>query len=70
MISIEIPGWGNLEVENVVFDLNGTLAEDGALIPGVKEKIELLSEKAKIYILTADIHGSAGAILQGNFFKP
>jgi len=64
MISIEIPGWGNLEIENVVFDLNGALAEDGALIPGVKEKIDLLSEKVRIYILTADIHGSAGAILQ------
>jgi soluble P-type ATPase len=65
MISIEIPGWGNLEIENVVFDLNGTLAEDGALLPRVKEKIELLSEKARIFILTADFHGSAGAILQG-----
>ena len=62
MISIEIPGWGNLEIENVVFDLNGTLAEDGALIPGVKEKIAPLSEKVRIYILTADTHGSAGAI--------
>lgn len=64
MISIKIPGWGNLEVENMVFDLNGTLAEDGALIPGVKEKIDLLSEKVRIYILTADVHGSAGAILR------
>jgi len=64
MILIEIPGWGNLEVENVVFDLNGTLAEDGTLIPGVKEKIELLSEKVRIYILTADVHGSAESILQ------
>jgi len=64
MISIEIPGWGNLEIENVVFDLNGTLAEDGALLSGVKEKMNLLSEKVRIYILTADIHGSAGAILQ------
>jgi soluble P-type ATPase len=65
MISIEIPGWGNLEIENVVFDLNGTLAVDGALIPGVKEKMDLLSEKVRIYILTADIHGSAEKILQG-----
>ena len=64
MISMEIPGWGNLEIENVVFDLNGTLAEDGALLPGMKEKIDLLSEKVRIYILTADIHGSAGAILR------
>jgi len=65
MISIEIPGWGNLEIENIIFDLNGTLAKDGELISGVKEKIELLSQLARIYILTADIHESAGWILQG-----
>ncbi len=65
MISIEIPGWGTLEIENVVFDLNGTLARDGELISGVKEKIELLSQMTRIYILTADIHESAESILQG-----
>jgi len=64
MISIDIPGWGNLEIENVVFDWNGTLAEDGALIPGVKERIDLLSEKVRIYILTADIHGTASTKIQ------
>jgi soluble P-type ATPase len=64
MISIEIPGWGNLEIENVVFDLNGTLAVDGALIPEVKEKIHALSGKVKIFILTADIHGTASAEIQ------
>jgi soluble P-type ATPase len=64
MIAIEIPGWGNLEIENIIFDLNGTLARDGELIPGVKDKIRILSQMARIYILTADIHGSAESILQ------
>lgn len=64
MISIEIPGWGNLEIENVVCDLNGTLATDGKLISGVKEQIHLLSEKVKIYVLTADTHGTAAAEVQ------
>jgi soluble P-type ATPase len=64
MILIDIPGWGNLEVENVVFDWNGTLAEDGTLIPEVKEKIQALSEKVKIFILTADIHGTASTEIQ------
>jgi soluble P-type ATPase len=59
MISIDIPGWGNLEVENVVFDLNGTLTEDGKILPGVKERIQTLSEWVKVYILTADTHGTA-----------
>ena len=46
MISIDIPGWGNLEVECVVFDLNGTLTEDGKVLPGVKEQDSVLIRKA------------------------
>jgi len=64
MISIDIPGWGNLEVECVVFDLNGTLTEDGKVFPGVKERIQSLSEKLKVYILTADTLGTARETLQ------
>lgn len=59
MISIDIPGWGNLEVEYVIFDLNGTLTEDGKVLPGVKERIQSLSERLKVYILTADTLGTA-----------
>ena len=59
MISIDIPGWGNLEVEYVIFDLNGTLTEDGKVLPGVKERIQALSEWVKVYIVTADTLGTA-----------
>jgi soluble P-type ATPase len=59
MILIDIPGWGNLEVEYVVFDLNGTLTEDGKVLPGVKERIQSLSERLKVHILTADTLGTA-----------
>jgi len=63
MISIDIPGWGNLEVEYVLFDLNGTLTEDGKFLPGVKERIQSLSERVKVSILTADTLGTAREIL-------
>ncbi len=59
MISISIPGWGNIEIENVVLDLNGTIATDGKIPLEVKEKINNLSDKVKIYILTADTQGTA-----------
>jgi soluble P-type ATPase len=59
MISISIPGWANMEIENIVLDLNGTIATDGKISSEVKEKINLLSYKAKIYILTADTQGTA-----------
>jgi P-type E1-E2 ATPase len=59
MISISIPGWGNMEIENIVLDLNGTIATDGRIPIEVKEKMNLLSEKIKVYILTADTEGTA-----------
>ena len=59
MIKIEIPGWGNMDIENIVLDLNGTIATDGKIPSEVKEKIKSLSDKAKIYILTADTQGVA-----------
>ena len=60
MISIDIPGWGNMEIENIVLDLNGTIATDGKIPIEVKEKIKSLAEKVKIYILTADTQWTAG----------
>ncbi len=59
MININIPGWGNIDIENLVVDLNGTLATDGKISPEVKERINTLCEKVKVYILTADTHGTA-----------
>ena len=59
MIEINIPGWGDMEIENIVLDLNGTIATDGRIPPEVKEKIGSLADKVKIYILTADTQGMA-----------
>ena len=53
MIKIDIPGWGNMEIENIVLDLNGTIATDGEILPEVKQRMESLSEGVKIYVLTA-----------------
>lgn len=59
MISIEIPGWGNIGIENIVLDLNGTIATDGKILPEVKKKISSLAGRVKIYVLTADTQGNA-----------
>jgi soluble P-type ATPase len=59
MISISIPGWGTMEIENIVLDLNGTIATDGKIPSEVKKKINSLSEMVKVYILTADTQGTA-----------
>ncbi len=59
MITIDIPGWGNMDVENIILDLNGTIATDGRIPIDMKEKIKSVAKKAKVYILTADTQGTA-----------
>jgi soluble P-type ATPase len=59
MIKIDVPGWENMEIENIVLDLNGTIATDGEILPEVKQRVESLSEGVKIYVLTGDTYGTA-----------
>ena len=54
MISIERPGQGNLEIEFILIDFAGPLASDRRVHPKAKDKINLLSKRTKIYILTVE----------------
>ena len=54
MIYIERPGQGNLEIDFILIDFEGTLASDRRVHPKAKDKINLLSKRAKIYILTKE----------------
>lgn len=65
MVEMVVPGWGSMEIEHIVIDLNGTIATDGKISPDVREKINLLSEKVAFYILTADTLGTADEEGQG-----
>jgi soluble P-type ATPase len=64
-MKIDIPGWGNVDIENIVIDLDGTIATDGRISLEVKEKIGALSNLAKIYILTANSQGPADEEILG-----
>lgn len=57
MITVEINESETIEIESIVFDFNGTLAEDGLLNKEIKKRLEKLSEKVDIFILTADTFG-------------
>ena len=59
MIKIEIPGRGKIELKYVLFDMNGTLTVDGKILESTKHKLIKLSEKIKIFVLTADTFGKA-----------
>ncbi len=65
MIELDIPGFGKVEIRHLVSDFTGTLSEDGKLCEGVRERLQSLSEKLQIHILTADTFGTARAQLEG-----
>ena len=58
MININIPGMGELNLQHLVLDYNGTIAFDGSLIQGVEEKLNQLAGALNIYIVTADTYGT------------
>jgi len=59
MLRVEIPGFQTVEIAHLVCDYNGTLAEDGHLIPGVAEKLRQVAERVTIHVVTADTFGRA-----------
>ena len=65
MIAINIPGHGELRLNYMVSDYNGTLACDGILFPEIVPLLQALSDKLEIHVITADTFGLAGKSLSG-----
>lgn len=59
MLTVKIPGREELILNHLILDYNGTIAEDGAIIEGIAARLEELSEKLSISVITADTHGTA-----------
>jgi P-type E1-E2 ATPase len=68
MINVSIPGWGELSIEYLVVDFNGTTGYEGKMKKGVKEAIERISRYLKVFIITADTYDSADAELTATSF--
>lgn len=64
MLSISIPGFADLQLVDLVSDFNGTLAEDGRLLPGIREVLVALAADLRIHVVTADTHGTAARELR------
>jgi P-type E1-E2 ATPase len=62
MIEMNIPGRGIFQIEYLVCDVNGTLAIDGHLLPGMINAIKSIKDRVKVYLITADTHGKQSAI--------
>lgn len=59
MIPCEIPGYGRFQFHTLVLDFNGTLAQDGALLPQVAAQLNALADQLDVVVVTADTFGSA-----------
>ncbi len=57
MLEVAIPGRGVLRLAHLVLDVNGTIALDGVLLPGVADRLRALGGSLEIHLLTADTHG-------------
>jgi soluble P-type ATPase len=65
MMELDIPGYRRLGLSHLVLDFNGTLACDGRLIEGVRERVLALGQQLEVHILTADTFGRAGKEMEG-----
>lgn len=63
-VRLEMPD-GAGEFHHLVLDFTGTLSKDGALIPGVPERLQALARDLTIHVLTADTFGTARKALAG-----
>ncbi len=64
-MKIDIPGMETMEITDVVMDFNGTLASEGRLIDGVRERLIELSSELRLHVVTADTFGKATSELEG-----
>ena len=63
MIEITVPGRGSYAIAHLILDLNGTIAVDGTIVPGVRERVVKLNQVLDVTVATADIHGNAERLL-------
>jgi len=62
LIEIEIPSLGKIGINNIVFDLNGTLAMTGQISVDVKTQLKLLANTVRVIIASADTRGNLADI--------
>ena len=65
MLCIKIPGREELILNHLILDYNGTIAEDGEIIEGIRPRLAELAKELSIYVITADTHGTAAKKCEG-----
>ncbi len=62
MIEISVPLRERLRLQYLILDMNGTVAFDGELLPGVRERLAALSQVLEIWLITADTQGTLATV--------
>lgn len=62
MIHLDIPQRGSVDLQHAVFDVNGTLAVDGFVIPEAASRLRILGRYLFIHVLTAGTQGDLAQI--------
>lgn len=57
-LRVEIPGRAPLELERLVLDVNGTLADRGVLVEGVASRLARLRDLLRPLLVSADTFGT------------
>jgi P-type E1-E2 ATPase len=63
-MNVSLPGRGSHDLQNLVLDMNGTIALDGKLIDGVADRISRLKSLMQVFLITADTHGGAAGVAE------
>ena len=58
MLDLSIPGWGTYQFSAVLFDFNGTLAQNGQLAASTRAHLQQLGTHLALYVISADTHGT------------
>lgn len=63
-LSVSIPGRGDLRLEHLLLDVNGTLTNRGVLLEGIETKLVRVSHALDIRLVSADTFGTLDAIAE------
>ncbi len=62
---MQIPGYKELQISDIVCDYNGTIAKDGILLQETADMIKTLAGRYRVHIVTADTFGSVAEQIEG-----
>jgi len=57
-LPVSIPGRGDLQLEHLLLDVNGTLTNRGVPIAGVEDRVDRLRGTLEIHLVSADTFGT------------